>query len=106
MAGIMIDNDSTPTIGLALGGGGARGLSHILVLEALDELGVKPALIAGTSIGAILGAAYASGMSGAANSRTIARICFYKKSNSDAPGDGQMARLSHAVMEPVFSRFV
>ncbi|WAJ27702.1 patatin-like phospholipase family protein [Antarcticirhabdus aurantiaca] len=54
-----------PTLGLALGGGGARGLAHIPVFEALDELGVRPAVIAGTSIGAILGAAYAAGMSGA-----------------------------------------
>ena len=53
-----------PTIGVALGGGGARGLAHIVLLEALDELGVKPARIVGTSIGAIIGAAYASGMSG------------------------------------------
>ena len=51
-------------IGLALGGGGARGLAHIPVLEALDELGVKPCRIAGTSIGAVIGAAYASGLSG------------------------------------------
>lgn len=49
-------------IGLALGGGGARGLAHIAILEAFDELGVKPAMIAGTSIGALIGAAYASGM--------------------------------------------
>jgi NTE family protein len=49
---------------LALGGGGARGLAHIAVLEALDEMGVKPAAIAGTSIGAVVGAAYAAGMSG------------------------------------------
>jgi NTE family protein len=54
----------TPTIGLALGGGGARGLAHIAMLEAFDELGVKPNVIAGTSIGAIYGAAYASGLSG------------------------------------------
>lgn len=47
-----------------LGAGGARGLSHIPVLEALDELGVKPALISGCSIGAIVGAAYAAGLSG------------------------------------------
>ena len=52
-----------PTIGLALGGGGARGLAHILMLEVLDEMGVRPDIIAGTSIGAIFGAAYASGMS-------------------------------------------
>jgi NTE family protein len=52
------------TFALALGGGGARGLAHIPVIEALDELGVKPAAIAGTSIGALVGAAYASGMRG------------------------------------------
>ncbi|MEQ1671328.1 MAG: patatin-like phospholipase family protein [Hyphomicrobium sp.] len=51
-------------IGLALGGGGARGLAHIAMLEAFDELGIKPAIISGTSIGAIFGAAYASGISG------------------------------------------
>ncbi len=49
---------------LALGGGGARGIAHIAVLEALDEMGEKPAVVAGTSIGALIGAAYASGMSG------------------------------------------
>jgi NTE family protein len=52
------------TVGLALGGGGARGLAHIVVTEALDEMGVKPVAIAGTSIGAIIGAGYAAGMSG------------------------------------------
>lgn len=54
---------SGPTIGLALGGGGARGLAHILMLEVFDELGLRPKVIAGTSIGAVFGAAYASGMS-------------------------------------------
>jgi NTE family protein len=54
-----------PRIGLALGGGGARGLAHILMLEALDELGIVPSVIAGTSIGAIFGAASASGLSAA-----------------------------------------
>src|SRR5262249_2599368 len=49
---------------LALGGGGARGLAHIAVIEALDEMGVKPTAIAGTSIGALVGAAYAAGMCG------------------------------------------
>ena len=52
------------TFALALGGGGARGLAHIAVVEALDEMGVRPAAIAGTSIGALIGAAYAAGMSG------------------------------------------
>jgi NTE family protein len=53
---------SSPTIALALGAGGARGLAHIAVLEAFDELGLKPTVIAGASMGAVLGAAYASGL--------------------------------------------
>jgi NTE family protein len=53
-----------PRIALALGGGGARGLAHVLMLEAFDELGVRPDVVAGTSIGAIYGAAYAAGLSG------------------------------------------
>jgi NTE family protein len=52
------------TFALALGSGGARGLAHIAVLEALDDMGVKPTAIAGSSVGALIGAAYASGMSG------------------------------------------
>lgn len=48
-------------IGLALGGGGAKGFAHIPILEVFDELGVKPWCITGTSIGAIMGALYASG---------------------------------------------
>jgi NTE family protein len=55
-----------PRIALALGGGGARGLAHIAVLEAFDEAGIVPVAIAGTSIGAIIGAAYAAGHPGEA----------------------------------------
>lgn len=51
-------------IGLALGEGGARGIAHIAYLKALDELGVKVSVIAGTSMGALIGALYASGISG------------------------------------------
>ena len=51
------------TFALALGGGGARGLGHIAVFEALDEMGVRPTAIAGASIGALMGAAYAAGIS-------------------------------------------
>jgi NTE family protein len=55
---------SMPKIGVALGGGSARGLTHIPFIEAMDELGLKPATIAGTSIGALIGAGWANGMSG------------------------------------------
>jgi NTE family protein len=51
-------------IGLALGGGGARGLAHIPMLEVFDELNITPSVIAGCSAGALVGAAYAAGMSG------------------------------------------
>jgi NTE family protein len=54
------------TFALALGAGGARGLAHIVVFEALDELGLRPVAIAGSSIGAVAGAAYAAGMTGKA----------------------------------------
>jgi NTE family protein len=59
---------------LALGGGGARGLAHIAVLEALDEMGRRPAAIAGTSIGALIGAAFAAGMSGKEIRRFVIRL--------------------------------
>lgn len=51
------------TVGLALGGGGARGVAHIAYLKAMEEMGCKPTIIAGTSSGAIIGALYAGGLS-------------------------------------------
>ena len=50
-----------PRIGLALGSGSARGWAHIGAIRALEERGVKPDVICGSSIGALVGAAYASG---------------------------------------------
>jgi NTE family protein len=54
-----------PRIGVALGGGSARGLTHIPFIEAMDELGLRPSVIAGTSIGALIGSGWANGMTGA-----------------------------------------
>lgn len=53
-----------PRIAVALGAGGARGLAHVVLLEALDELGLRPVALAGCSMGAVIGAAYAAGMTG------------------------------------------
>jgi len=53
-----------PRVGLALGGGGAKGFAHIPVFHVFDEMQITPSVIAGTSIGAMLGAYYAAGMSG------------------------------------------
>ena len=54
----------TPIIGLALGSGSARGWAHIGVLLELEALGIKPQVIAGTSIGALVGAVYVAGQLG------------------------------------------
>lgn len=51
-------------VALVLSGGGAKGLVHIGVLEVMDSLGIRPTLIVGTSMGAIVGALYASGYTG------------------------------------------
>jgi NTE family protein len=53
-----------PRIGLALGGGAARGFAHIGVIQALEESGLAPDLVAGTSAGSLVAALYASGKSG------------------------------------------
>jgi len=53
-----------PRLGLALGGGGARGGIHIGVLKVLDEAGIPVSFVAGTSIGALVGAFYALSLSG------------------------------------------
>lgn len=55
---------SSPRIAVAFGGGGARGVAHIHIVEALDELGIRPVAIAGSSIGAIIGTGMANGMEG------------------------------------------
>jgi len=55
----------SPRIGLALGGGAARGFAHIGVIQVLEENGLKPDLIVGTSAGSLVAALYASGKSGA-----------------------------------------
>lgn len=59
-----------PSVGVALGGGGVRGFAHVPALETIDACGIVPAAIAGTSMGALIGALYASGKSG----REIRRI--------------------------------
>lgn len=54
-----------PRIGLALGGGAARGFAHVGVIQVLEEAGIRPALVAGTSAGSLVAALYASGRTGA-----------------------------------------
>jgi len=63
--------DARPRIGLVLSGGGARGAAHVGVLKVLDEMRVPVDAIAGTSMGAVVGGLYASGMTGADIERLI-----------------------------------
>ncbi len=51
-----------PRIGLVLGGGGAAGVAHVGVVRALEELGIRPDVVTGTSMGAIVGGLYAAGL--------------------------------------------
>jgi NTE family protein len=53
-----------PVVGLALGGGAARGFAHVGVLQVLEEAGIRPDLVVGTSAGSLVAALYASGRSG------------------------------------------
>ncbi|HZF78191.1 MAG TPA: patatin-like phospholipase family protein, partial [Rubrivivax sp.] len=53
-----------PRIGLALGGGAARGFAHIGVIQVLEEAGIRPDLVVGTSAGSLVAALYASGKTG------------------------------------------
>ena len=54
-----------PRLGLALGGGAARGFAHVGVIQVLEEAGIRPDLVVGTSAGSLVAAFYASGKSGA-----------------------------------------
>lgn len=56
-----VNSPRRPRIGLALGGGAARGWAHIGVIQALHEAGVRPDIVCGTSIGALVGAIYSAG---------------------------------------------
>lgn len=71
-------------IGIAFGGGGARGLAHISMIEVFEELGIRPSAISGTSIGAIIGALYAAGCSSAEMKAMLKRLLFPR---NDKPFD-------------------
>ena len=66
-------------IGIALGAGGAKGIAHIPMLEALDEFGITPHRVAGSSIGAVIGSLYASGLSAKKIKDKVAHLAITKK---------------------------
>jgi NTE family protein len=84
----------TAQVALVLGGGGLRGFAHLGVLQALEEAGIRPDLVVGSSAGAIVGAAYASGLPPAellAAARTL-RVASLIDFN---PGGGGLMRGKH-----------
>ena len=79
-----------PTVGLVLAGGGARGIAHVGVIRALEELRVPVDAIAGTSMGALVGGLYASGMDGDELSHVVNTL-EWNLAFEDRVGRGQLA---------------
>jgi NTE family protein len=82
-----------PDFGIVFSGGGARGLAHIGVLAALETHGIYPGLIAGSSMGAIIGAMYASGLSPDEMLRIAKNRKLYNLFNWTMPRKGGMLSL-------------
>ena len=90
----MASRRDRPRIGLALGAGGARGWSHIGVIDALHDAGVKPDVVCGTSIGALVGAAHAAGEHPGA-------VAFATAAPPDEGGPGPRPQRKGAVVDGV-----
>lgn len=93
-------------IGLALGGGAARGWAHIGVLRALDEAGLHPDIIAGTSIGAVVGGCYIAGaldnleaFARGLTRRRVFSLLDLKIAGSGLIGGNRLTRLLHEALE-------
>lgn len=82
-------------IGVALSGGGAKGISHLGVLKAIEDLGLKIDLISGVSAGAIIGALYADGNSPEEVCDHLAKGSLYQMVSLASPSKGGLAQMSH-----------
>jgi len=69
------------SIGLSLGEGGARGLAHIAYISVFEDLNIKPSIISGSSMGALIGALYASGHSTKSMIKILDSISFFDYNN-------------------------
>ena len=79
-----------PRIGLALGGGAARGFAHIGVIQVLEEAGIRPDLVVGTSAGSLVAALYAAGRSGAELARVALAMDESAITDWSFPGRGMI----------------
>jgi NTE family protein len=106
--------NEAPILGLALGSGGARGLAHAGVLQALDETGLQPQVIAGTSMGALVGGLYAETVDAAETWRRLAIFAedeefqetwapFIPKGSGPEEAHGRLADLIDAVHKKVLA---
>ncbi|MBR9977365.1 MAG: patatin-like phospholipase family protein, partial [Bacteroidetes bacterium] len=92
-----------PHLGLVLSGGGARGLAQIGLLRALEEAGIRPDLIVGTSIGSIIGGLYASGYNARRLQHTIRDIEWNKIMRMHDAADRNFLSLDH---KPISDRSI
>ena len=88
MDSIQTNENNRVKFGIALSGGGARGIAHIGVLDALEKYGIKPQIISGTSMGAIVGVFYAAGYSPQTILEIVASRKFHKLINWHMPFSG------------------
>jgi Predicted esterase of the alpha-beta hydrolase superfamily len=96
-----------PLLGLALGGGGARGFAHIGVLKILEADGIKPQLLAGTSMGAVIAAMYAGGMSAKEIEAEALRMGSVSNlGNMVKLLDSDLAKLSHVVSNSAVQEYL
>jgi len=104
----MGDSPGTPRIGLALGSGSARGWAHLGVLKALKEHEIRPAVVSGASVGALVAAAYASGQEERLENwvRTLTRVDVWRLLDTTFRGGGMMRgnRLMQAIGEQIEDR--
>ena len=92
-----------PKIGLVLSGGGARGAAHIGVIKVLEELRVPVDVIAGTSMGSIIGAAYATGMTVPQMEKVIKNITTESLFTDRPPRQDQSMRRKEDDLRPYFA---
>ena len=97
-----------PRIGLALGGGAAPGFAHIGVIQILEEAGIRPDLVVGTSAGSLVAALYASGKSGAELGATALAMDESAITDWSFPGRGLIRgeALARYVREPTGNRAI
>ena len=93
---------SHPRIGLVLSGGGARGAAHVGVLKVLEELRIPIAVIAGTSMGALVGGTYASGVSPTEMEHRLTTVNWDDLFVDDSPRTDWPIRRREQSFQPIF----